>query len=106
MQEITALVLDKKIDGRIDSARMQLIATVASRRIGTYTKALEEGAASLAASKQNILRANLAAKNFFSSPKNHDGMGPMGMPMQGMMDRHAEEQMQLEAALAVSTVER
>ena len=62
--------MEKKIDGRIDSAQKQLVATVASRRVGTYTKTLEEGAMSLAASKQNILRANLAAKNFFFSAQN------------------------------------
>lgn len=67
--EVAALVMDKKIDGRIDMAKKQLVATVASRRLGTYNKALDEGALSLAASRQNILRANLAAKNFLARPK-------------------------------------
>lgn len=99
-QEIADLVLEKKIDGRIDSAQKQLVATVASRRVTTYNKALDEGAASLAASRQNILRANLAAKNFLSQPKS------VAPPMGSMMGRDAEEQMQLDAALAASKIER
>lgn len=96
-------MMEKKIDGRIDSAQKQLVATVASRRVGTYTKTLEEGAMSLAASKQNILRANLAAKNFFSQPKTAGA--PFGRgPNPG--DMLAEEQMQLDAALAASQIER
>ena len=102
-QEVAALVLDKKIDGRIDSAQKQLVATVASRRIGTFNKTLEEGATSLAASKQNILRANLIAKDFLSQPKSAE-RPPMGGP--GMMDRQTEEQMQLDAALAASKIDR
>ena len=91
-------MLEKKIDGRIDSAQKQLVATVASRRVGTYTKALEEGTMSLAASKQNLLRANLTAKNFLSQPKS-----AVAPPMGSMM---AEEQMQLDAAMAASQIER
>lgn len=94
-------MLEKKIDGRIDSAQKQLVATVASRRVATYNKALDEGETSLAASRQNILRANLAAKNFLSQPKS-----AVAPPMGSMMDRDAEEQMQLDAVLAASKIER
>eukprot|EP01043_Picozoa_sp_COSAG02_P064926 COSAG02_NODE_9641_length_2153_cov_1.769231_2_plen_98_part_00 len=97
------MVLEKKIDGRIDSAQKQLVATVASRRVGTYTKALEEGAISLAASKQNILRANLAANDFLSQPKS--AVAPFGRGL-NPGDMLAEEQMQLDAALAASQTER
>jgi hypothetical protein len=104
---VAGLVLDKKIDGRIDSAQKQLVATVASRRLGTYNKTLEEGATSLAASQQNILRANLAAKSFLSRPKTNEMDGAMGQGgMGGVMGGQAEEQRQLDAALAASTIER
>ena len=102
-------------------AKKQLVATVASRRLGTYNKALNEGETSLAANRQNILRANLAAKNFLARPKMSEleermlgqreaiGAG-MGMGMSNMTPPGSsggeEEQRQLDAVLAASTIDR
>ena len=111
--------MDKKIDGRIDMAKKHLVATVASRRLGTYNKALNEGETSLAANRQNILRANLAAKNFLARPKMSEleermlgqreaigaGMGMTNMTPPGSSGGE-EEQRQLDAVLAASTIDR
>jgi len=110
--EVASLVIDKKVEGRIDSAQKQLVATVASRRLGTYQKAMDEGELSLADSKQQILRANLASKQFLSRPKRDQegaaapgGAGILGaLAEMGGQESAAEdmEQRELAQALAAS----